>query len=279
MLFSSIPYPNVDFPVDVSWPLVGQFGVGSAFQVNGNPRYNLSPYAVFDAPAVAGAGVINMTRYRGIFCGQLNTPAAPGTVDVTMGGVSMYAGIEKAGLASSFRFGEEVRVWRLSFAIAFANGAVNLTDESGLVIEPADGAAPGWIKNGNRGMGLLFVGGAPFYVAKNIGGVGVYSESVSLAAAWPGPRTDFAQVTFEIQSATGISEALFNLYLNDNPTPAISRPWGLGTFLPDYSSPANAVRFCAHARMGDTGSDETMFLGAGLRYTGGRFTLARGEVG
>lgn len=277
--FVSIPYPNRDYPIDVSWPLVGQFGVGSAFQANGNPRYNLSPYAVFDAPAVVAPGVANMTRYRGIFCGQFNSPLAGGTVDATLGGVSMYAGIEKAGLAAGFRFGEEVRVWSLSFAIAFANGGVNLTDESGFVLEPAGAAAPGWIKNGNRGMGIIFVGGAPFYVAKNVGGVGVYSESVSLAAAWPGARTDWAVVTFEIQSATSTGEAVFRLYLNDNATPVIERAWGVGTFLPDYSDPATAVRFCGHARMGDVASDETMFLAAGMRYTGGRFTLARAEVG
>lgn len=273
--FVSIPYPNVDYPVDITWPLIGQFAVGSAFQQNGNPRYNAAPTTVFSAPTIAGAGVANMGLYHGLFCGQFETALAAGTVAATLDGVSMYAAIEKNNVAAGFRFGEQVRVWRLSLSMALQVGAA-LTDESGIVLEPAEALAPGWIKNGNRGMGIVFNAGVPTYVSKNAGGVGAYSEIVPLT--WPSAVTEWVGVDFEIISASSIGEATFNLYLNGAAVPAISRPWGAGTKLPTYASPAGAARFTAAVRMGDTGIAESLKIAAGMRFTAGRFTLSGAQV-
>ena len=273
-LIQSIPYPTVDYPIDVTWPQIGPLASGSAFTQNGLPRYSQSPYAVFSAPTIAGAGLANMGVYNGVLCGQFETAVAAGTAEATLDGVSMFAAIRKTGLAGSFFFNEEIRVWRLSLCMALQVGAA-LSDQSGIMIEPADATAPGWFRAGNRGMGLSFVAGAPTFFAKNVPGVAVYSEQTALT--WPGAVTEWTALDFEIQSATGTGEAVFRLYVNGGLQ--IERSWGVGTVLPDYSSPAGAGRYTAHVRMGNSGVAESLKIAAGMRYTGGRFTLGRAEIG
>lgn len=267
----SIPYQSEDYQLDVTWPIITNAAVGAAFQAAGNPKYGIGTgYGVFSA--LTGAATNNMTLHNGILVGQF-TCGAGATSERTLDGFSMFIPLLRGATAVGMKFGVELRVWRWTVTIAL-NAAVNITDETGVAIEPAAGAAPGWIRS-NRGFGVVGDGAGGWrFVAKNAAGVGVYSDSVALT--WPSPVTDFVTVDFEMVSASGAGDAVLNLYLNN--VLQLSRSWGAGTVLPDYTSPATAARFVPHVRAGDGGLVTAVHVAAGMRFMAGRFTLAGAVV-
>lgn len=278
----SIPYPTVDYNIDVCWPIIAQIAVGAAFLDTGNIHYGGQTYAIFGA--VVGAAANNMGRHRDVLCGQFQSDGAGATSERCLSGASMYLPLKSNAVAANFQYGAELRVWRWQLAVALA-AASAISDESGFVIEPAAGANPGWLKFGNAGFGFVGDGaGNWMYVAKNVAGVGVYSEAIvfdGLAGrpAWPSARDEYVLVDFELLGANGLSDAALNIYLNGERV--IARDWSAGTFLPSYTSagsPANAARFVPHVRMGDAAINDLLEIAAGMRFMAGQFGVNGGKV-
>ena len=271
MPLTVIPYQYPDQLIDVYWPQVTAMGSGSAFQVNGNDRYALgNVYAVWSGST--GAATNNMGVFGGILCGQFTSGGAA-TVERAAIGFSTFLPLTApVGASAAASWPEQCRCFGVTCMLANAGGS-NLTDESGFVIEPASAASPGWIK-GNFGFGLVGDGAGGWrYVEKNAGGVGVYQFSAPVA--WPVAINQLARVDYVMFGATMTQPAHMELWVNN--VLKISRTWGVGSFLPDYTTPANAARFVPHLRCGEAGLVSQINI-AVMRFQGGQFHPVTGQA-
>lgn len=272
MPLTVIPYPYPDQLVDVYYPLVTAMGSGSAFQVNGNDRYALANvYAVWGG--ATGAATNNMGVFGGIICGQF-TSGGGATVERVAIGFSAYLPLTPpVGASAAASWPEQYRCYGVTCMLANAGGS-NLTDESGFVIEPAAAASPGWIKAGNFGFGLVGDGAGGWrYVEKNAGGVGVYQ--FSLPIVWPTAVTQLTRVDYVLFGATMTAPARMELWVNN--VLKVSRTWGVTSFLPDYTTPANAARFVPHLRCGEAALASQINIAA-MRFQAGQFHPVTGQA-
>lgn len=253
---------------EVLWPpysATAAIGGGSAFATQGSPR-------LVDGAAVNlwfgkfGTGTNNMRVYKGRLCGQFGSGAG---LTVQQNVENLYPALERPMGSKVMPAG--IRVWRLEWELA-RDGLYNWTDETGICLGLVPGL--GWIKAGNFGIGLLGDGAGGWrHVSKRVGGVGVYTESVPLT--WPAPLTEWVTVDMELRSASSRAEAVYNLYLNKQL--ALTRLFGPGTKLPDYTLLLNSAGFGGIVRAGDAGIASALCI-ASLRPQYGRTDIYGLEV-
>lgn len=264
----TLPPPTVDYPVDMMWPAPYDTAAvdAAAFNVNAMPKYQMTPVSFWSA--VSGASTNNMggNPYGGQFTCGAAAVSSRSTAPIGYIPLTQFA-------PATYQSPEPYRVFRFQFVI-FAPAMVNFTTLSGFVLEPAAAVAPGWLDAGNRGFGLVGDGAGHWqYVEKNAGGVGVYQ--FTQAVTWPTAFTNPVLVDYEILGATGASPAVFTLYLNG--LQILTRTWGGGSSLPDYSSPAGARKFVFAISAGDAALAGQINI-ANVRLMNGRYRVSGAQI-
>lgn len=228
---------------EISWPQYGtNLAGGSGWPTTAHTRWGDGSPVYWAAKD--GIGADGMTVVKGRLCGFLSSGAGL-IAGRNAGGATMHPLLVRPP-ATSFRCPAQLRVWTFSVTIA-RSVLVNWTDQSGVALLLSAGPAGGWMGVvGNAGIGVVGDGAGGWMYVSRKGGV-LYTEAVPLV--WPVAQTEYATLGFQIRSADGAREAEFSLYVNDALT--ITRSWGAGTLLPDYTVFANAARFLPYVRAGD----------------------------
>jgi hypothetical protein len=251
---------------EMVWPPYGgTLAAGGTWEPHGSTRWgDGTPTFWGTKDGLAGDG---MTMIAGRLAGFLSMGGGAQS-GRPANGASLYPLLQKP-VSPGFVAPRGIRVWR--FRATICRGAlINWTPETGLALLLGAGVTPGWLSLGNCGMGLLGDGAGGWrYASRKVSG-GPYTEQVPLA--WPAAQTEWVNVVFEIVSANPATEAVFNLYIGDATTPVISRPWGVGTLLPDYSNLANSARFVPYARAGDAALSNALCIAHAVA-SAGRLTI------
>lgn len=281
MALNVIPNPYPDQILDVTWPLVSTTAaVAAVFEVNGNPRYGIATaYGVWGAVFGTGPATNNMLIHKGAYAGQFTCDGAGNYSGRAMNGFSVQLNLDKpVGAPPRMTFPEQTRCYGLTFLMAVRT-LRNYSAKTGVVMQLAAGAVPGWIDAGNAGFGIVGDGAGGWqFVSKKAAGAGVYDEQVPIV--WPLARTEWARVDYVLLGATSTGAAAFQLWVDN--LLILERSWAAGTLLPDYtaaSAPANAARMIPLAQCGELAVSGELAI-AGLRYQAGRFHPVTGtEVG
>lgn len=242
-----VPVVVPDWPIDIFGPsLSSTAAVGATFDTSGYTKYQAPSTTAAIWGANSGAATRNMGLYHGLYGWQYTSTVANFSDAASV--VAMYVPITKDAVPVLFKYPVATRCFIVSFAMCFPVAAL-YNDLSGICIEPAAGAAPGWIR-GAQGFGIVGDGaGGVRWVSKVAGsGVGVYAESIPLALG--AAITEWFNVDIQILAANGNANGNVTLFINGVQQFA-PRSWGPGTVLTDYTQPANAVKFVAHCRCGD----------------------------
>jgi hypothetical protein len=267
----NIPAPLVDYQFDVSWPReINTAATGAAFDTNGYSKYG-QVYGLWSA--ASGAATNNMGVYHSLYGGQWTSGGA------TTSGRTTYVApllipLTKNAMAAAAQFSDLMRVFRIQVCFATV-GVVNYTAASGLAIMPMAGVAPSFIAAGSPGFGIVGDGAGGWRFNASVGA----GLTDTTALVWPNAVTEWTVVDFEFLSATGLSDAVFNLYLNGQQValPATCSKWGAGTHLPDYSQTPNSAGFCLGIACGDGALAGQLNL-AGLRIMKGRYRVSGAQV-
>ena len=270
----SIPAPLVDYELDVLWPPVTAAAVGAATALNGYPKYG-SGTAIPIFNAKVGAGVANMIVYNNVYCAQTNCDGAGAVSGYNTHGLftNFAIPLTKDTVAATFAQPEQARVFRLQFAMA-QRAAIHYSGNSGYILQAtAAGAIPGWIGAvGSNGIGIVGDGAGGWQYVSKQGGAG-FAEAVPLV--WPSPVAQWCVVDYEILGATGASDAAFNLYLNG--ALALTRSWGVGSLLPDYTAVVNGAVFGYAWNTGEAALVGNLVL-ANLRFMAGRYRVSGAQI-
>ena len=267
----SIPAPLVDYEFDAYWPReVATAAVAAAFDASGYTKYG----QVFTLwSAAAGGGTNNMLITHNLYGAQFACGGAA-TSGRTAYGAPWYLPLTKNTMAATALFPQHFRVFRIQVCFTVIT-PVNFTTASGLAIMPMAGVAPAFVSAGNPGFGIVGDGAGGWEFVASVG-AGLTNVT---PLTWPSAVTEWVVVDFEFLSATGLSDAVFNLYLNGVQValPASCSKWGAGTHLPDYSITPNSAGLCLGIAAGDGGLVGSLGI-AGARWMHGQYRVNGAQV-
>ena len=253
---------------EIIWPKIGQtpaFAVGSAFESNGSVRGIGTNKQVFTD--TAGTATQNMSFYRESLCGRFTAGASTFSERRT-GAFRIHLPLTVLTLSPGFRYAEWNRVVRVSHALA--RNAFNADTGSGVAFcSVTGGGVTGYPASAatNCGWGIQGdgAGGWQWFCKTTV--AGGFVDQTPLA--WPSALTEWVMVDWELRCATPTAPASVRLFLDG--VLFITRSWGPGTLLPDYTAVLNSGQWAYGVRANGPNGLEIYFGSAAFRY--GRFTV------
>ena len=273
----AVPAPAVQYDQDIFWPSLDGFLSGAAFATAGSARYGgLNTNTAFWS-AATGAGTSNMDAQAAtlLLCGQFASSGA-GAVVHRSGLLSAHMPLLKGGVPVPFKYPTQYRLWR--FQMLWTLQAPFVPSATGLTfvgVQNNGGAGPA--NAGNGYFGFAADPDGTWHWVSRIGAAGFgFSEDVPtllpLDATW-------RLMDLVVLAATNATDAQLQVFLNGNySAPYLTRPWGVGSKLPLYTTAAVAgTGLVVFAGADDPAAAAVLQVGP-CRISGGHYTPNGAEI-